>query len=225
MPRWLAFLTLAQAVFVTTTAAEPPVTEIVDLGGGAFDIHVADLGDGSVWTVGFLCGNTDNGARLVYSTDPNTGRNLLVQNVPIGTGRTDVTFVSLPRGQEVARRFDRRSEPLIAGAACGSHHQQPEAAPNRIDVAWFQRPLGTLGTGYVARVVLDLTDVTVPLGTVYASVGTPPVGTALLATGWLATTTDTFTDASATTLPWYVAVPEPSGLALLLLCGLAATRR
>lgn len=221
MQRTFAAITV---IAVTAVAAAQPTLEIVDLGGGSFDVNVADLGPGaSAWTTAGLYGTATGGAEFVYPTDPNTGENLITQRVPSGTGRTDVTFVSLPTEQTAASRFDIRGVPAIAGGYIGQIDQPQE---DWVDVAWFDLPGGPIfETGYIARVVLDISATGFPDDDVSATAGTAPYGSTILASGLLAVTTDIFTDASAAEIDWTVyAIPEPATLTLLVLGGLAAVR-
>ncbi len=220
------FVVSTAILAASSFAVAQPTIDIVDLGGGSFDMNVSDLGAGATtWTTSGLAGTAAGGASFVYSTDPNSGANLAIQDVTNGTGLENVTFVSLPAGQVATKRFDGRRAPQIAGKFVGGTGPATVDA-GEVDVAWFASPGSVEPAGYVARVVLDISGTGFAAGDVFATAGAAPGGTTVLASGSATATTDAFTDAGAAAIAWTVyAIPEPATLALLALGGLAAFRR
>jgi hypothetical protein len=212
------FVVSTAILAATSFAVAQPTIDIVDLGGGTFDVNVSSLGGGSAWTAGGLAGTTSNGGSFVYAQDPNSGANLITEP----GSDSNVTFVSLPTGQSAAKRFDDRRAPSIAGKFLGGTGD-PTATAGEVDVAFFASPGTSAATGYVARV--SVASGFAP-GDVFATAGAAPAGTTVLASGSVTSTTDAFTDAAGAAITWTVyAIPEPATLALLALGGLAAFRR
>lgn len=203
-----------------------PILQVSDLGDGSFDVEVLTA-PGVAWTTAGLTGQTHAGASFSYATDPTSGENLLTQDVPNGTGRTDVTFVHLPAEQFATKRFDRRRVPTIAGRVVGIG--PPIATPGEVDVAWFDPPGGPLnaGIGFIARVVLDLSGTGLSGSSVVAGADVPPdqIGQ-LLASGLVVGTDDQFLTGDLAYISWsvYVPIPEP-GTVVLLLVGFVCLQR
>ena len=99
--RIIAALCLLAATTVASLAQGPPELVIHDLGGGMFDIQVADLNGGTKWNAARMYGFTSHGAAFRYGRDPNGFINLTQ-----AFGDRNVTLLSLPSAQNSNRRFD-----------------------------------------------------------------------------------------------------------------------
>ena len=216
------FVVSTAVLAATSFAVAQPAINIVDLGGGSFDVQVADLNGGTVWTAGGIAGSTSGGASFVYATDPNG-----MQTLDNAQGNNaNITFFSLPTGQNANKRFNGARPVSFAGKYLGGTGA-PTADPSAMDIAFFDAPGGAEGnTGFIARVGLDTSGTGFAAGDIVAAAGAAPNGTTVLASGVVTSTTDAFTDAGAAQIDWVVyAIPEPATLALLALGGLAAFRR
>lgn len=200
------------------------VTTVVDLLDGTDDgapspagIIVADVyadvsPTGQAWTAGGLRAVAMNGARLRYGHDPN---GLQVLTNP-GTADRFVTLFSRPRGRNDDARFRNGGVGFAGGYSPGT--PSPEATATRLNVAWLASPPPTSGSppvaGYVVRVAIDVSQITVPGGPFPNSafrayrVGEQPAGAAAVLTsmgaqaGDFGTVNATFDAPNVTGLDW-----------------------
>ncbi|RMF84827.1 MAG: hypothetical protein D6744_02385, partial [Planctomycetota bacterium] len=122
-----------------------------EVAGSPVGTYTADVSevvnDGTNWSVGLLQGTTSNGATFIYEPDPNGGT-LATAPDRFGSGARFVTFVSLPKGQNKAARFNSNGEAGLAGAVITD--------PTSVRINFFDSPPVTSGDGYISRVTIDL---------------------------------------------------------------------
>src|SRR5262245_14464635 len=130
--------------FATVDLLSPgePGYDALPAGRAVVDCFVG-VSSTDLWTVGGMRVVTQNTTTLIYARDP-SGQIILVNP---GLGQQYTTFLSCPRGRNVAPRF------LNGGATVGS----VATDPTLFDVGWTNSS-GTPGAGYVARVAIDLGD-------------------------------------------------------------------
>lgn len=172
------------------------------------------------WTASGLRLDCSSGARFRYAySDPNN------PNAPtiVSPGESDrlVTCFSEPHSRESQTRFNDYAGAAIGGAYCPPG-ADAVATDSHLNVIWFHSPPHTHshGNGYIARIVLDLTDT--PYDSDDLTITTERPETWVLAAdcpdefslpGFVATTRDF---PQLVGFDWWVTVPEPATIALLI---------
>lgn len=237
---------LAATFAMAATAAFASVTTSVDLldpsDGGtqppagviAIDVFV-DASPDDVWTAAGLRGLvTAAGQALNVSLrygpgdDANTPRAEQLFNP--GTANRFSTFLTKPRGRDVAGRYNNGG----AGIAGGYNPTAPieTATSTEINAAWFANPPETASSpgvdGYIARVALNTAGISLEIG---AGTNVPQGATVIFESvgfdsGVAGTVSAAFDQPTPSGINWYVwYIPEPASLALLGLGALAFIRR
>src|SRR5262249_15331548 len=144
---------------------------------------------------------------------------------------------SQPRERNADARFDNAGAYIQGGYSPGP---APHFYPTELNVAFAPSPPPTVLSppvdGYVARVAIDVSAITVPGGpfpnSAYRAytLGEEPTGWSpvLVSIGGkadLGTVNATFDVPNATGLNWGIFVPEPTPVALIALAGVAMLRR
>ena len=203
----------------TAQPAAPVITPHIVTGGpvGRFVVDIEVTVDPTdVWTAGGVAGEALNGASFVYAIDPNTGRPKATAP-DTGIGGRFVSFVSLPRGQTQNSRF------RTAGAASPAGGFEPDLArplllSNEFNIAYLEfPPTRTQDSGFTVRLAWDVGGDT--SGIVITTVD--PGRDNTLSRVLIAHATVDFASPLTETHFW-IAIPEPPSLALLLLGGLFA---
>lgn len=186
----------------------------------AIDVRV-DVTDGDRWLAAGIVATPANGAVLHYDHDPN-GDPLMTAP---GLDHRFTTFVGRPRGRNDDDRFLPDSAAYIAGRFHGGP-PGPGFEPDQLDVAFTEPPPPPppLGSGYIARLMLDLSAVNDPMfrvdsPNIVLALSPPPGGVPLLEAIRAqngATNVVTF-DNDSVWLDWGVyAIPEPSAMCLVI---------
>lgn len=245
---------LATVLMVAGASAYASVTTTVDLldptdggtqppaGVTCVDVFIDTINaNGSAWTAGGLRGvvtaaGQAAGVSIRYAPtdDANTPRAEQLFNP--GTANRFSTFLTKPRGRDVAGRYNN------AGAGIAGRYSPTgpieTATATEINAAWFASPPETSTSpsfdGYIARVALNVADVVaLPLFEGF-HVGAPSAATGPIIfqsstdeniPGTVSASFDNPQISGLNWAVWYTLVPEPASLALLALGGLAAFRR
>lgn len=202
------------------------MSDLGNMGGNLWgaDVQVT-IGTGDAWTAGGVAGTTSGGVAFHYAIDPNTGNAILTAPEPAGGNVRNVTFVSLPKDQNVNARFRAAGAASIVG---GYNPPSPAAAATagNVNIAYAEiPPTFTQVTGYTQRVVIDTTGTAYAGVDVYAATAPRNPGDVVIARMDSAGASRN-NPSPLTTMDWqFYAVPEPASLALLALSGLLAIRR
>jgi len=201
---------------------QPVITPHIVAGGpaGTFTVDIEVTVDpNDAWTAGGISATAVNGASHLYATDPNTADNQATAP-DTGNGGRFVSFVSLPRPQGANARFRNPGAASIAGAF------DPVGAIPTLDAGLFNvaflefPPTGTQGSGFNARITLDISGTGFAAGDLSLS---PTDSASAISRVLVAQATQNFS--SPLTEMTFFIVPEPASLALLVLGGLVAFRR
>jgi len=209
------------ATIATAQSAPPVITPHVVTGGPAgrfvVDIEVT-VDPNDAWTAGGVSASAGNGVSFVYATEPNDGGP--IPTAPdLGTGGRFVSFVSLPRGQTRNSRFRAGGAVSIAGAFHPAG-RVGNLLPGLFNIAYLEfPPTATQGSGFTTRLAWDVG------GDVSRIVITTvdPGRDNTLSRVLIAHATRNFAS-PLTQIEFWVAIPEPASLALLMLGGLFLIR-
>lgn len=239
---------LATVLMVAGASAYASVTTTVDLldptdGGNqppagvtCIDVFIDTINEnGSAWTAGGIRGvvtaaGQAAGVTIRYAPtdDGNTPRAEQLFN-PTTANRFS-TFLSKPRGRDVAGRYNNGG----AGIAGGYNPTAPveTATSTEINAAWYAAPPETATSpgvdGYIARVALNTAGISLELG---AGTSVPQGATVIFESvgfdsGAAGTVSAAFDQPTPSGINWFVwYIPEPASLALLGLGALAFIRR
>ena len=215
-----------------TSGPIPDNTRIVDL---FFDGVPTD-----VWTAGGFRAAAENEATLIYfDSDPVTP-GLQPGLINGGVANKFTTSISKPRGRDAADRFTNAG--VAVGGAFDLPGPIPDTRPDLVNVAYAVNPPETPGSasgdGYIARIAIDMSEVSEIPGfpkSDYANWGAGPIGSipssARVVLRSIGVNQPGGTAFSTFDVPalnfsswamWYV--PEPTSLALLALGGVVTIR-